>query len=639
MIRLLAGALGCAIASASFAKAVDLTFLDAGIEPWQFMLIDKDFKGIDSKRDFASWVAAAQTALSGGMPPKGFESIHVFGQCFSGGFLDALRSENVVGFSASSASRYWEPAYYDLPNGRSHFGWAWGRAFDAAGPLDTDRDITQTAADAMVIGDRDLAIPMNPFAGLMRQQHLADGPPLVPGGPDLPRYAILFAGVVDEKDRSDIQLMHGQLVFHGWSEDDIMVLFGDEEYLGGKPATRANLEWAWTTWLVDRIAAQNGDFAQVFFFAGDHGNATAPITISVAPGTLGAFGSPIDLDPSPEVSLWIAGNETHQRAWSAPGAPDIDAIAFGNDYTAPLNELPPQLLVYFSVDPASDGLPESEVFIERANDRSASADVFAATDGSNRQMVDGERSLALDELLMPQLDDIDALVLRSLAGLADPVNNTLAVPIFYSMKGSSDIWVYDPVIGRTYRYFEFPVVDWDGDGADDPAPTELDALAMADDGARQLVPDPSDPDRCIRVLYFDPLTDEFLFSVGRNQPAFWATFDPCDVIRMSRMGAVLGPSVYRSCESIGLSGATDNLNALDVIPLDVVGFRPPPSGSGSAFGDPDIDGDGFVNGADVAIVLANWGPCKSACECVADLDGNGIVDGADLALVLAAWTS
>jgi len=47
----------------------------------------------------------------------------------------------------------------------------------------------------------------------------------------------------------------------------------------------------------------------------------------------------------------------------------------------------------------------------------------------------------------------------------------------------------------------------------------------------------------------------------------------------------------------------------------------------------DTDGNGTVDGADLATVLAGWG----SSDPVADLDGNGIVDGADLAALLAAW--
>lgn len=49
----------------------------------------------------------------------------------------------------------------------------------------------------------------------------------------------------------------------------------------------------------------------------------------------------------------------------------------------------------------------------------------------------------------------------------------------------------------------------------------------------------------------------------------------------------------------------------------------------------DLDGDGAVDGADLATMLGAWGRC-GACE--ADLDGNGVVDGADLAMLLGAWS-
>ena len=49
---------------------------------------------------------------------------------------------------------------------------------------------------------------------------------------------------------------------------------------------------------------------------------------------------------------------------------------------------------------------------------------------------------------------------------------------------------------------------------------------------------------------------------------------------------------------------------------------------------PDLDGNGTVNGADLAVMLGAWGVCEG---CAADLDGNGQVDGADLAALLGAW--
>jgi len=49
----------------------------------------------------------------------------------------------------------------------------------------------------------------------------------------------------------------------------------------------------------------------------------------------------------------------------------------------------------------------------------------------------------------------------------------------------------------------------------------------------------------------------------------------------------------------------------------------------------DLNGDGFVNGADLAQLLGSWGPCSG---CGADITGNGVVDGNDLALLLGNWT-
>lgn len=49
----------------------------------------------------------------------------------------------------------------------------------------------------------------------------------------------------------------------------------------------------------------------------------------------------------------------------------------------------------------------------------------------------------------------------------------------------------------------------------------------------------------------------------------------------------------------------------------------------------DLNHDGTVNGADLAIVFSSWGPCSGACP--ADIDGSGRVDGDDLALVLGNW--
>jgi len=51
----------------------------------------------------------------------------------------------------------------------------------------------------------------------------------------------------------------------------------------------------------------------------------------------------------------------------------------------------------------------------------------------------------------------------------------------------------------------------------------------------------------------------------------------------------------------------------------------------------DLNGDGVVGGADLAILLGSWGGCPKAAPCAADLNGDGVVNGADLGVLLGAW--
>ncbi|HMN96946.1 MAG TPA: PKD domain-containing protein [Phycisphaerales bacterium] len=53
---------------------------------------------------------------------------------------------------------------------------------------------------------------------------------------------------------------------------------------------------------------------------------------------------------------------------------------------------------------------------------------------------------------------------------------------------------------------------------------------------------------------------------------------------------------------------------------------------GACYG--DLDGDGYVDAADLGVLLAAWGFCDG---CPADLDGSGSVDAADLGILLGAW--
>jgi hypothetical protein len=47
----------------------------------------------------------------------------------------------------------------------------------------------------------------------------------------------------------------------------------------------------------------------------------------------------------------------------------------------------------------------------------------------------------------------------------------------------------------------------------------------------------------------------------------------------------------------------------------------------------DLDGNGFVNGADLGTLLGAWGTAGPG-----DLNSDGIVNGADLGILLGAWS-
>jgi len=50
----------------------------------------------------------------------------------------------------------------------------------------------------------------------------------------------------------------------------------------------------------------------------------------------------------------------------------------------------------------------------------------------------------------------------------------------------------------------------------------------------------------------------------------------------------------------------------------------------------DLNQDGFVNGADLGLLLSAWGECSDR-PCLGDLNEDGSVNGADLGLLLSGW--
>ena len=47
----------------------------------------------------------------------------------------------------------------------------------------------------------------------------------------------------------------------------------------------------------------------------------------------------------------------------------------------------------------------------------------------------------------------------------------------------------------------------------------------------------------------------------------------------------------------------------------------------------DLNGDGQVDGADLSILLGQWG----TDDVIADLNADGLVDGEDLSIILGNW--
>ena len=60
----------------------------------------------------------------------------------------------------------------------------------------------------------------------------------------------------------------------------------------------------------------------------------------------------------------------------------------------------------------------------------------------------------------------------------------------------------------------------------------------------------------------------------------------------------------------------------------VVAVRPAPPSA-------DLDADGGVDGADLGILLGDWGACAG---CASDLNGDGAVTGSDLGILLGEWS-
>jgi hypothetical protein len=90
------------------------------------------------------------------------------------------------------------------------------------------------------------------------------------------------------------------------------------------------------------------------------------------------------------------------------------------------------------------------------------------------------------------------------------------------------------------------------------------------------------------------------------------------------------PALTRPCH--GLSMTSDGLASL-ATPATSGASAVALTGLTGSNAPGDLDGDGFINTADIALLLLDFGACGGP-DCAADLDGTGAVDTADIALLL-----
>lgn len=520
-------------------------------------------------RDFAGWIKNAQMV-------RPFSFVGTFTQCFGGGFLEELAIQNVAPFGANSAGRYYEPVSYAAQN--SYYAFAWqhsARVAQGANPP-TDKKITLDAH--LALGDGVQAVPDNPNRGLEHPQYrssLMGDAALEPLHAATHNFAILFAGQPDGRDKKDVDQIYDRLrTTYKYGILDIYILYGDGNQVNGAAwfndarATAANLQAAINTWLGDKLRELNDDqdhgTVQVFFWAGDHGNADSPIAISVDNASIGVAGSHVAMLRAAGFAVgrgvYEANNGTNRFAWNTPNFDDVDALSFGDDLLRgaddkrlrDLYQYPAKFIAYFSPDWLSTGKAGSGVAREIGRNFPAATDVFVASHASNRQLSDGKRNLGLDETMFP-FDEVDALNLRNVLAATDPNTMMLGIPVHYSVHGTAELRTWEPLVNGWTDYIYY---DWTDFPATVGAPDEVDALVLIDDGAR---------DMQTGNLSFKADDDYILFSVGRGETkAFWKQFKPCDILRLKPGMVNTTAVVWRGCADLGLDPERDNLDALDI---------------------------------------------------------------------------
>ncbi|HRQ73955.1 MAG TPA: hypothetical protein PLU35_13095 [Phycisphaerales bacterium] len=642
----------CIAGSAACTLADDLPKYAEKPDTWRSNLVTIEGPMVSDK-NLASWLkqADAMVVEKGGV----LTVLAAFNQCFGGGFLTEMERAKLPRFGAVSASRYYQPAYYrpldefktDPKGGGSFFTRAWIGSLESGRTNKwNDREVANEAhlkkfmqyELTQYTSSQDDRAGVERFGGAVRPLivlFVGDPDPNNRDGKSVTELMDQLAKVYLMKPMPAVLILHG----NGTPPTGLRKAFswpeGDKK---AHAATVANLKHALTDkdgWLARQVAdLKKGERVQLLFWASDHGNAERSAWFSVSDGSKGMAGTDVRADKAPHSKAWEGGLGKHKFAWTPPNPmlrnDDVNALSFDNDLL-PLfgTNLPGEL--FFSVDPASAGVEGSEVSTEQMARpgrpaRRAATDLFAGNAGTNRQLVDGERSFALDEA-KASTDDLNAFAFQPPDVLGKDGEPTVLV--FWSRARSAVIEVYDPTQPAGKRVYDFldlhAEFEYDKDDL-----LDIDALVVNLDIAarpdRLGEPDPDDPPAPLRFI---PGKDRILFSTSPDSKQPFATGRPampCDVISFD--GFML--DITRSCAELGLAAPDptdpdddtepDNLNALEYFDLPI----------GERGGEDGLPFTPTVQG------LPEFLRAHAAGESSADLNRDGRVDALDVVRYIEA---
>ncbi len=261
-------------------------------------------------------------------------------------------------------------------------------------------------------------------------------------------------------------------------------------------------------------------------------------------------------------------------------------------------------------------------------------------DGSNQSVPSGTFSLEVDR--KTSLARMNGLVLDILGGQPEELDSTLTINY------------------ETFRTFN-PTSAFPG-GFDIPVPLgsinvntmdfiqtgEADLILVVDDAGITTITGLVPGELSIEIVVLDqdlgtlsfptsfPIIGELIENDNGAQLILQSSFDldqeipaaeePFDDIPVE-LPTVLPPG---GIASLLISGTTETGSITGVFSIALVA-----DGEGSACADdPDLNGDGVVDGSDLTTLLGEW----DAAGGIADINCDGLVDGTDLTILLGNWT-